>query len=78
MLADELSHVLSLVARSVIEEKYDALRTTLLCMSRDIRDMALELPARPVLECVPDERVLLRPEERHEDVLPLLVVGWDG
>jgi len=75
MLADEPSHVLRLVARGVIDEEYDALHAIPLRMLKDVREMELELPAPPLLEPVPDEPVLLGPEERHEDVLPLVVAG---
>ena len=75
MLADEPSHMLCLVAWGVIDEDYDALRVMPLRMLKYVREMELELPAPPLLELVPDEPVLLGPEERHEDVLPLGVAG---
>jgi hypothetical protein len=75
MLADGPSHILCLVARGVIDEEYDALRTMPLRALKDVREMELELPAPPLLELVPDEHMLLGPEERHEDVLPLVVAG---
>ena len=77
MPADESSHILRLVAWSVVHEEYDPLRAVSLRVLEDIREMELELSAPPLLEPVPDEPILLGPEERHEDVLPLVVAGSD-
>ena len=75
MPADEPSHVLRLVARGMVDEEYELLHALPLGVLEDIREMKLEFPAPPLLEPVPDESILLRPEERHEDVLPLVVAG---
>src|SRR5437667_6264310 len=68
MVSNESPHVLRLVARRMVSEEYHPLRSVPLCILDEIGEVELELPAPPLREPVPDESILLRPEERDEDV----------